>query len=332
MKRALLAGALFALAACAPSAADSPIPEQWQALELSVERVSLGAETVGRLRFRGGLELSSSQETFGGFSGLEVLDEDRLLAVSDNGLWFEARLDLGEDGTLVGLADARVALMRDEDGQPLDGKEAADAEGLTHLPDGRFAVSFEQTQTIRIYDINRDGPFGAARAGPRLAGVARLPRNSGLEAIAAGEDGALLVGAEGGDGVAPLWRIALDAGEPAAPRIGYALRAGYSLTGMDRAPDGAFVALERFYAPVIGARARITRFPAAALNARGESLREVAELALLAPPLAIDNFEAIATTRSVDGTTRLYILSDDNFSDRQRTLLLAFDIIEEITD
>jgi hypothetical protein len=101
---------------------------------------------------------------------------------------------------------------------------------------------------------------------------------------------------------------------------------------MDRAPDGAFVALERFYAPVIGARARITRFPAAALNARGESLPEVEELALLAPPLAIDNFEAIATTRSVDGTTRLYILSDDNFSDRQRTLLLAFDIIEEITD
>ena len=38
-----------------------------------------------------------------------------------------------------------------------------------------------------------------------------------------------------------------------------------------------------------------------------------------------DNFEGIAAERR-NGATRLYILSDDNFSPAQRTLMLAFDV------
>ena len=93
-------------------------------------------------------------------------------------------------------------------------------------------------------------------------------------------------------------------------------------------PDGGFVALQRFYAPVIGPRARISTFPAASLNARAEILPDVQELATISPPLAIDNMEGVAAVRMADGATRLYIVSDDNFNARQRTLLLAFDIIE----
>jgi hypothetical protein len=50
------------------------------------------------------------------------------------------------------------------------------------------------------------------------------------------------------------------------------------------------------------------------------------ELALLAPPLMVDNFEAIAAVRRGEGGVRLYIASDDNQSDRQQTLLYAFDL------
>ena len=38
-----------------------------------------------------------------------------------------------------------------------------------------------------------------------------------------------------------------------------------------------------------------------------------------------DNFEGVALTRSPSGGTRLYLISDDNATDSQRTLLLAFD-------
>jgi hypothetical protein len=328
VKRFLLAGMLALAAACTQSAADAPIAEQWRAVDLTATPVEFDAERLGALRFRGGLALASDLASFGGFSGLEVLEDGRLVAVSDDGQWLEARIVLGEDGALVGVADARTALMRDETGEPFPEKEARDAEGLAQLPDGRFAVSFEQTQTIRIYDLNRDGPFGAATAGPRLDEVARLPPNAGLEAIAATAESEVIVGAEGGGGTTPIWRAALDAAEPVAPRIAYAPRLGFSLTGMDRLPDGGFVALERFYAPVIGARARITRFPESALDARGEALPEVEELALIAPPAPVDNFEAIAAARAPDGAVRIYVLSDDNFSARQRTLLLAFDLVE----
>ncbi len=312
----------LALAACSPVRADAPIVEQWRSVAVEARAVELGEARVGMLSFRGGLELSSSDEAFGGWSGMEVLEDGRLIAVSDAGAWLSARLELDDSGALVGLAETRIAGMRDEHGQPFSTKEAGDAEDLAQLQDGRFAVSFEQSQTIRIYDLNRDGPFGAASPGPVLADVARLPSNSGLEALAAMADGVLLVGAEDSGA---LWRAPLQAGEPAPPISHYALDSGFSLVSLDRLPDSDdFVALERFYAPVIGVRTRITRIAADSLEAAYAGAR-VTEWAFLAPPLLLDNFEAIAATRGPDGGLRLYILSDNNFSGQQRTLLYAFD-------
>ena len=329
MSRAWLVLCALALAACAPSAADAPIPEQWRQIEVTAAPVPLGAPRVGRLIYRGGLVLTSNDAAFGGLSDLEVLDNDRVLAISDAGQWFEGHLLLNDAGELAGLRDVRTALMRDETGQPFASKAAGDSEDMAQLPDGRFAVSFEQTQTIRIYDLNRDGPFGAAVAGPPLADTQRLPPNVGLEALASTGDGALLIGAEGGGAATtPLWRAPLEAHTPVAPLIGYPPERGYSLTSLDRLPDGGYVALERFYAPIIGARARITRFPDSALDAHSDRLPEVEELARLAPPLTLDNFEGVSAVRLASGVTRLYIVSDNNFSPRQRTLLLAFDVDE----
>ena len=329
LRGVLIAGVLALAGACSPSAADAPITEQWRALDLTVTPVELGADRIGQLRFRGGLHLQQGATQFGGLSGLEVLEDGRLVAITDDGRWFEARLTLDESGALVGLSSPRIAMMRDEGGEPFANKEEGDSEGLAQLPDGRFAVSFEQNQRVLIYDLNRDGPFGASVAGPALEGVSRLRANVGLEALAATGDGALLVGAEGLEGRAtPLWLAPLNASAPAPRRSRYPLTLGFALTGLDRLPDGGYVALERFYAPVIGGRARITRFPESALAASSEWLERVELLAELAPPLAVDNFEGVAAVRAPDGGVRLYIVSDNNFRDRQRTLLLAFDLVQ----
>ena len=42
-------------------------------------------------------------------------------------------------------------------------------------------------------------------------------------------------------------------------------------------------------------------------------------------PGTTDNFEGVSAER-LNGRTRLYILSDDNFNPAQRTLLLGFDV------
>ncbi len=315
------------VAACQPSSAQAPISEQWRSITIEATPVALGAERVGALVFRGGLSLRSEDIAFGGFSGLEVLDDGRVVAITDNGDWFSGRLRLSADGALEGVDEGRMALMRDEHAEPFPNKAAGDSAGLAQLLDGRFAVSFEQTQTIRIYDLNRDGPFGAAAPGPALSETQHLPSNQGLEALAVAGDGALIVGAEGGsDNETTLWRAPLNVSTPAPPAARYPLEHGFALTSLDHLPDGGFVALERFYAPVIGARTRITMFGE---DVFGGGAVAPQELAALRPPLEIDNFEAVSAVRMPGNITRLYILSDNNFSERQRTLLYAFDIVGE---
>lgn len=319
----ILALALF-LGACSPLAAQAPIAEQWRAVAVEAIPVEFGAQQAGALLFRGGLELRSTDSAFGGLSGMEVFEDGRLIAVSDNGAWFDAQLVLDDAGALVGVSGMRTALMRDVSSAAFGSKEEGDAEALAQLQDGRFAVAFEQRQAILFYDMNRDGPFGAATPGPPLAGVGALPANVGLEAIATLANGDLLIGAEGGGaGDTPLWRASPQASEGVASEVRYRAAPGFSLTSLDRLPNGDVIALERFYAPVIGPRARITRFQEDALAG---GVIAPAELARLAPPHALDNFEAIAAIALPDGETRLYILSDDNFNARQRTLLLAFDL------
>jgi hypothetical protein len=322
--RSALAALCVVAAACAPSNAGGPI-DQWKTVSVTVVPVDAGVETVGRLAYRGGLELRADDPTFVGLSGIEVLDNNRIVAISDEADWIEAQLVLDERGYLTGFTNVRSAWMRDERGLPFTNKREGDSEGLAQLADGRFAVSFERTHLIRIYDLNRDGPFGSAVMGPRLDDVARLPANAGLEALGALDD-ALLAGAEGGDEPATsLWLAPIDATAPVAAQFAYPLSGGFSLTAMDRLPDGSFVAIERFYAPVIGPRARITRFVAPSEDGAVE--REV--LALLEPPFPVDNFEGISAVRAPDGGARIYIVSDNNRSAQQRTLLYAFDIVPD---
>ena len=52
-------------------------------------------------------------------------------------------------------------------------------------------------------------------------------------------------------------------------------------------------------------------------------------LADLAPPRTLDNFEGIAAHRAADGTTRITLLSDDNFNVLQRTLIVQFELVED---
>jgi hypothetical protein len=47
------------------------------------------------------------------------------------------------------------------------------------------------------------------------------------------------------------------------------------------------------------------------------------EIARLAPPLTVDNFEGLAITRE-HGATMLWMVSDDNLLFLQRTLLMKF--------
>jgi hypothetical protein len=295
-------------------------------VELSVFARRLNAEDpsrdrIGHLRWRGGLEIVADDSRVGGFSGLLVTDEGRrILAVSDRGHWLTGRLVYDEDGRLRDLDQARVGPLTGLDGRLLSSKMWRDAESLALLPDGTALVAFERTHRIWRYRLDGTAPAGPAEAFPTPAGLAEAPENGGIEALAVLADGAVLAlteEQEHEDGVAAyLYRGGRWHGlawRP-APR--------FKPTAAARLPDGGLVVVERFFEPPGAPAIRLTEVPAAAIQPG--AVLEGREIATLRLPLILDNFECVAVRQGANGETLIYLLSDDNFSVLQRTLLLMF--------
>jgi hypothetical protein len=348
MKRVLVALA-FGLAACgalAPSKLAPPVApsdagrsiagfgpgSQWTPIRIATQSIPLSSgedqrDRLGGLVYRGGLQLLSDDPRFGGLSGLYVDGDGRLLAVSDAGQWFAARLVLDAGGELTGLVDAQVAALRDANGAELEPKREADSEEVTRLADGRFAVSFEQTHMVRLYDLAKFGPAAPASAEIKPGGTGDLRDNESFEAMTAYGDQLLLGAEEGALGVgAPFWMVSLGVGARAGPVGRVTVEDRFGLTGFARLPDGDVLSLERFYAPLIGPRVIVRRLKGAGLKETPARL-DGPVLASFGPGLNLDNFEgiAVAPTRQ-NAPTRIYIVSDDNFRREQRTLLMAFDL------
>jgi len=285
------------------------------ATPLKVETLD-GASLTG-LTFAGGWHLESDEPNFGGLSGLTVHPKDHLLAISDSGafIW----LSMAEDAP---SGFGAIAYMRDETGKLLSGKSAGDSEGL-ELVDGLALVSFERDHRVLAFDLAN---CGARADGVLLAGIPekpnglarKIPANEGAEALTLSQNRQLIAGLEIKDRKgAPLLNITPD---------------GVSFSGHMPRPDdkrlvglddlgGTVFSLFRSYSPLSGNANEIYAHILGNPNPT--------HLATLKRPFPVDNFEGITATRLPDGTVRLYIISDDNFSSRQQTLLMAFDVTSE---
>jgi hypothetical protein len=283
-------------------------------------------QRIGRLIWRGGIEITSPNSRFGGLSGLLVsADGARLLAVSDKGRWLAAKLRYDVEGRLIGIGDAQMARLLDLDGDTLKKKRKADAESLAQLADGSILVSFERKHRIWLY-ASREEPLSAQpTAWPEPKGLGDAPDNSGLEAVVALTDGRLLALSEdhkdGSNMVGYLWH------NGAWARLTYQPKGDFKPTGASRLPGSDdLLVLERAFHTLSGVRVRLVRLAAGDIRPGAELRGE--ELARWGPALTVDNFEGLATRRGPDGETLIYLLSDDNFSLLQRTLLLMFALEE----
>jgi hypothetical protein len=286
-----------------------------------------GRARLDGLTYVGGLVLDSAHPDFGGWSALQLDEEGtRLLALSDRGAWMTADL-VWRDGAPHALDAVRIAPVLGPDGARLAG-DAADAEGLAPLGAGRYAVSFEREHRIAVFDLGADwsGIDTAAESGfPAPPGADRLRDNAGVEALAA-TDSRLYAGVE--DPIVSgqphtLW--VYDRAAPSQPprALQLSLEPGFGLTALSVGPDGALYLVERFWAREVGNRIRIARLTRDQLAAAGGAPLQPERLAEIGPDMTVDNIEAAAFAR-VDGATMLMLMSDDNFNNAQRTLLLAF--------
>ena len=314
-----LAWAIVAcLAVVAPVAAE-PLTIEARALALNVEAPA--EDSVGRLRYRGGLALTAPDPRFGGLSALLVSrDGSRLTAVSDKGMRLDARLVHDGHGNLAGIGKARLTPLTDLDGQPLSGrKKHGDAESLAQAAGG-FIASFERRHRLWHY---RDGA-PAPTPVPPPQGLEKAPKNGGVEALTRLADGRLLVLTEdlAGDGGSTGWI----GNRGNWQELTYATEGPLRPTGAATLPDGDVVVVERSYSPITGVRIRLVRVDGAGIAPGSRIVGR--ELATLRPPLSVDNFEGISARLGTGGETLLYLLSDDNFNALQRTLLMMFEVME----
>ncbi len=309
---------------------------QAREIELSFRRIPLNSEkpeqrNIAMLEYRGGLSITSGDARFGGLSSLLIsADGEHMLAASDRGMWFSAGLLYGDDGDLAGVASGYMAPISGPDGKPLAGRYR-DGEALARGADGSVLLAFEQHHRILRFEAPfRLDAHGLAAEIPTLltapAELAEFNSNNAMEALVSLADGGLLILTEGLDNERvgkPGW--ILHHGAPPG-RLEYNGAPWFRPTGAARLADGDIIVLERRYTLIGGIAALLRRVSKESI--RPGALLDGPEIARLAPPLSIDNMEGIAIRRDSAGRTLIYLLSDDNFSFMQRTLLLMFELRE----
>lgn len=325
---ALLAVSIAATAAVAQTrrhaAVETPIVIKAEPIE-SFDSREPARTRFGRLEFRGGLVLTSDDRNFGGISAIHVApDGAGLIGVTDQGSWLSGRI-VYRDGRPAGIADARLAPLLGANGKPLAARGWYDAEALA-VRDGQIYVGIERVERIVRFDHRRHGLRARGAPIPVPADFKSFPNNKGLECLAAPADGA----PHAGQLIAIAERSLDDAGNHRGFRLDgrdtvrFTVRRSddYDVTDCTILPPGDLLLLERHFSMFRGVAMRIRRIP---LNAmRDGALADGPALIEADLGFQIDNMEAIGLHRNAGGETIVTLMSDDNFSPIQRTLLLQF--------
>jgi len=285
----------------------------------------------GSLEYRSGLVLTSPFRGFGGLSGIRFLDSkgERFLAVSDQGGWFTGTIRYS-GGKMAGLDDVEAAPLLGAEGRPITEKRLWwDSESLTR--DGNFVyVGLERVNQILRYDFSKGGTRARGEAIQVPPALRRLPQNKGIEALVFVPKGQPLAGTliaiseRGLDADGNL--VAFLIGGPTPGQFSVRRSEKFDISDAVLLPSGELLILERKFSWFTGVNIRIRAIP----------LKSIAPNALVDGPALfnadlgheIDNMEGIDAHVSAEGETVLTLVSDDNFSLLQRTLLLQFTLVE----
>jgi hypothetical protein len=282
----------------------------------------------GLLEFRGGLVMTSAHREFGGLSAINVApDGANFVATTDRSWWLRGRITYNGMRP-AGIAGAEMAPMLGPDGRTLAARRWYDTEALARDGD-TFYVGIERVHRIVRFDFGKDGLRARARAIDVPAGFRALPSNGSIEALAFVPRGAPL----GGTLIAISERGRNEAGDHLAfliggPRPGtftIRRRDGYDVSDATLLSAGDLLILERRFGWTTGLFTRIRRIAVA--DIRPGALVDGPVLFEADLGQQVDNMEGISAHRS-GGETVLTLVSDNNFSPIQRTLLLQFTLVQ----
>jgi hypothetical protein len=290
-------------------------------------------ERAQGLIYRGGLQLSSVHDAFGGTSGIGFTGPDGKLAmVSDRGNFIAGQLVYDEAGAPLSLVGVTITPIQNSRGVELPSAYSRDAEALAViLRDGSPAavrVGFENLTRVADFDLVNGVPTGPAREVTIPDWLSDTRTNESLEAVcvappASPVAGSTLLLTEGvitGDGAHSAYLLGRNDRGPLTYRSG----AGTNPTDCAFLPNGDLLVLERGVV-LVSFSAKLIRVRAADVKPGAEMVGEILYEGVGGD---LDNMEGIAVHQGPDGQPRITLISDDNFNDWQRSLLLEFSLPE----
>ncbi|WP_120495402.1 esterase-like activity of phytase family protein [Kiloniella sp. EL199] len=283
------------------------------------------------LHWRGGIKISSPHKRFGGLSGLEVSADGRsLLAIGDKGLWFTGRLNYDLNGNLLSLTNGLLSTMRGTQGQNLIRKKDRDSESIALADNGAIYVSFERDHRILEYSAPLATTTGSIRLPREFTDIAS--NNRGIEALtwltgdcllAIPERTTTATSKQGSVIEAYLWH------QQSWDKLYLEPNNNFLPTGLSSTPEGDLLLLEREFSFLEGFKTSLRFFPASEIQtalSMPDYVMRGDVLATFEGAQSIDNMEGISSRIGAKGEILIYLLSDDNLSFAQDTLLLMFEL------
>lgn len=315
-----------------PGAAELRRPtEAPAAIEVRAEAITAfdkrdpARKQFGQLEFRGGLVLTSTYKEFGGLSALRVdPDGARFISLSDRGYWLTGRI-VYQGTQPAGITDAQMAPMLGPDGRPLKARGWYDTESLA-ADDGTLYVGIERVNRIVRFDYGSNGLLARGQPIDVPAALRRLPNNKGIEALVFVPrnlplGGTLVAISERGlDANGNL--VAFLIGGPSPGQFAVKRSDDFDVSDAALLPGGDILLLERKFSWTAGLFIRIRRIRLA--DIQPGALVDGSSLFDADFGYQIDNMEGLGVHRAAGGEIVLTLISDDNFSPIQRTLLLQF--------
>jgi hypothetical protein len=290
-------------------------------------------QRVQGLVWRGGLEMRGPPDTFGGLSGLGFTSaEGHLVMVSDRGRFISGQLIYDEQQRPASLVGVRIESIQNSRGAALPRPYTRDAEAIAVITrDGKPAavrVGFENLTRVADFDLVNGRPAGAAREVSIPEWLTDTRTNSTLEAVCiapasspiAGSTLLLTEGVIDDDGLHSAWLLGRNDRGP----LSYLSGERSNPTDCAFLPNGDLLVLERGVA-LLSFNMKLKRVPAADVKP-GAHMR--GEVLLESSGSDIDNMEAVAVHNAPDGSIRITLVSDNNFNDWERSLLLEFSLPE----
>jgi len=289
------------------------------------EPANPGRHRFGPLEFRGGLVLTSSYKDFGGVSALRLFpDGASFISLTDKGRWLRGRITY-QRGRPAGIEDAEMTPILGPDGRPLAARGWYDTESIA-VDGGTLYVGIERVNRIVRFDYARYGLLARGQPIALPPGISALPNNKGLECLTfvtkpSPKAGTLIAISERGlDGAGNIRGFLI--GGPASGEFSVARHDDFDISDCATLPDGDLVLLERRFTWTSGVAIRLRRVPIATL-APGATV-DGPEIMSADMGYQIDNLEGLSISRTSNGDVLFTMISDNNFSPLQRTILLQF--------